>query len=48
MLNEVARGKGGLYVIHYEHDDWCRTLITNRGVDCNCNPDIGFERIKGA
>ena len=26
------------------HDDWCNTLKTNDGLDCNCAPHIQLHR----
>jgi hypothetical protein len=33
-------------VVHavYQHDDWCRTLVTGRGSDCNCNPTVTYHQ----
>ena len=39
---QVAKIPSGPCVIHtvYQHDDWCKTLKTGRGGDCNCNPTM--------
>jgi hypothetical protein len=36
----------GPVVVHavYQHDDWCRTLVTGRGSDCNCNPTVTYHQ----
>lgn len=34
----------GLYILHVAHDDWCQTLRTGNGLDCNCSPETTLER----
>jgi len=29
---------GAINMINICHDDWCKTLKTGDGNDCNCNP----------
>jgi hypothetical protein len=44
MIQDLNNGKPGVFHTVYQHDDWCRTLVTGRGTDCNCNPTISMHR----
>jgi hypothetical protein len=37
---------GGVFVVNIQHDDWC-DLVNGRG-ECNCEPEISQERLRGA
>jgi len=40
-LIKSGRIKAGEFQeIQIAHDDYCKTLKTNRSLDCNCHPDI--------
>lgn len=39
---------GGIVMLTVAHDDWCKTLKTGVGADCNCNPVESVETLKGA
>lgn len=30
--------KGCMNILRIEHDDWCKTLTSGSGDDCNCQP----------
>ncbi|MBP5996967.1 MAG: hypothetical protein KA535_03365 [Azonexus sp.] len=38
MMKRLNANKGGFYYNTIEHDEWCKTLKTGHGEDCNCNP----------
>ena len=38
----------GLWHLHYRHDDWCKTLRTQRTLDCTCNPGVRLISDDGA
>ena len=38
-LRRMCGGVSGVMVVQLAHDDWCATLKTGRGGDCNCTPD---------
>ena len=48
MLASIGSPNPGVFVMEYQHDDWCKTLRTGRGSDCNCNPDMKVFRVKVA
>jgi hypothetical protein len=37
----------GIYHTFVAHDDWCNTLKTGRGQDCNCDPDVEVVEDRG-
>jgi len=37
-MNTEEIKKGCIYILRVEHDDWCETLKSGSGLDCNCNP----------
>jgi hypothetical protein len=41
-MQRICNGTPGIVVVQFLHDDRCRTLMTGRGDDCNCNPDEAF------
>lgn len=38
-MRRMCGGVSGVMVVQLAHDDWCATLKTGRGGDCNCTPD---------
>ena len=44
----VLAGKPCVVFLVIEHDDRCKTLRTDRGDDCNCQPSESFYLLKGA
>ena len=45
-LNKLIEG-GGLIMVQIAHDDWCKTLKTGNGSDCNCNPVESAKKLEG-
>ena len=44
-LDDLVKG-GGVTIINICHDDWCKTLKTGNGADCNCNPTQEIKTLK--
>lgn len=46
-MTQAIAGQAGVFVLNVAHDDWCMTLKTGRGDDCNCSPDHQLLRYAG-
>jgi hypothetical protein len=43
-LTLMTSGAGHVAHMMCAHDDWCSTMQTGNGSDCNCNPRVTFRR----
>ncbi len=38
-MTHILQGSAGLFVMQYDHDDWCKAQSTQESDDCTCNAD---------
>ena len=42
MNIEDLLNPGRVTLMNHRHDDWCKTLKTRNGDDCNCDVEVQF------
>lgn len=44
VFGNKSERTSGVFLLEVAHDDWCRTMKTGNGSDCNCNPVISHRK----
>lgn len=45
FIASIGSDSPGVFITEHRHDDWCQTLKTGSGLDCNCEPDVLIFRV---
>lgn len=45
-VTNVLLGQPALYIMHYRHNDNCRTIRTQRWEDCSCGGNVDHQLVR--